>query len=147
MAAVLDDMLCFSLYAASRAMTAAYRPVLEPLGLTYPQYLVLVALWSEGTQTVGDLGDRLALDSGTLSPLLRRLETRGLIERTRRPADERVVEVALTEEGLRMRDEMDDVQPRIFSCTGLDLHSAQNLISALHVLTEGLRTTPEATAS
>ncbi|OZB81158.1 MAG: MarR family transcriptional regulator, partial [Microbacterium sp. 14-71-5] len=84
-------MVCFALYAATRATTQAYRALLEPWGLTYPQYLVLVTLWLDGEQTVSSLGDRLQLDSGTLSPLLRRMESSDLIVRERRSSDERVV--------------------------------------------------------
>src|SRR5687768_18184170 len=85
----LDDQLCFALYAASRAVTARYRPMLEELGLTYPQYLVMMLLWEQDNQTVGQLGARLALDSGTLSPLLKRLTAAGLVTRHRRVEDER----------------------------------------------------------
>ena len=99
----LDDQLCFALYAASRAMTARYRPQLDALGLTYPQYLVLVVLWDEGPSTVTHLGERLRLDSGTLSPLLKRLETAGLVSRARRVDDERSVEVRTTQAGRRLK--------------------------------------------
>ena len=99
----LDNQLCFALYAASRAMTAAYRPLLEALGLTYPQYLVMLVLWETGGSTVKDLGAALRLDSGTLSPLLKRLEAAGMVERRRSVADERVVEVAPTEAGLVLK--------------------------------------------
>ena len=85
----LDRHLCFALYSASRAMTAAYRPVLDELNLTYPQYLVLLVLWEEGRATVGRLGERLQLDSGTLSPLLKRLEANGFVRRERSSTDER----------------------------------------------------------
>src|SRR4051794_41780945 len=85
----LDDQLCFALYAASRAVTARYRPMLEAIGLTYPQYLVMMLLWEEDNQTVGQLGSRLALDSGTLSPLLKRLTAAGLVTRQRRGGDGR----------------------------------------------------------
>ncbi|GAB2475136.1 MarR family winged helix-turn-helix transcriptional regulator [Jatrophihabitans fulvus] len=103
-ALALDDQLCFALYAASRAMTARYRPLLDALGLTYPQYLVMMLLWDEGPSTVSELGSRLRLDSGTLSPLLQRLDARGLITRTRSSEDERAVEVAVTAEGAALRD-------------------------------------------
>src|ERR671926_1268386 len=96
---VLDDQLCFALYAASRAVTARYRPMLDELGLTYPQYLVMMLLWEEDHQTVGQLGNKLALDSGTLSPLLKRLTAAGLVTRHRRADDERSVSVRLTEAG------------------------------------------------
>src|SRR5215207_9874594 len=100
----LDDQLCFALYAASRAVTARYRPMLEAIGLTYPQYLVMMLLWEEDHQTVGQLGSRLALDSGTLSPLLKRLTSAGLVTRHRRVEDERSVSIALTDEGRSLRE-------------------------------------------
>ena len=99
----LVDQLCFDLYAASRAVTAAYRPVLRELGLTYPQYLVLIVLWEHESCTVRDLADSLQLDHGTLTPLLRRMESAGLVTRERHPGDERFVVVALTEEGSALR--------------------------------------------
>lgn len=95
----LDEQLCFALYSASRAVTAAYRPVLDELGITYPQYLVLLVLWEEQDCSVGHLGHRLHLDSGTLSPLLKRLEANGLVARQRAADDERRVEVSLTAAG------------------------------------------------
>ncbi len=95
----LDDLLCFAVYTASRALTRAYGPLLEPLGLTYPQYLTMIVLWEEDGVSVKRLGQRLALDSGTLTPLLKRLEQRGLISRARSDADERVVVVRLTQPG------------------------------------------------
>lgn len=145
--AAIDDMVCFALYSASRATTAAYRSVLRPFDLTYPQYLVLVALWSEGSQSVGDLGARLMLDSGTLSPLLRRLETRGLVERTRRAADERVVDVALTPRGQALRQEMSHVPEQIAACMGIDLPTARTLLPAVQEYTRTLQARTEALAS
>ena len=100
----LNDMVCFALHAASRAVTATYRPLLEPLGLTYPQYLVLSALWEQDDQTVGELVEIMQLDYGTMTPLLKRLEKRGLVRRTRSPDDERSVIVGLTAEGSGLRD-------------------------------------------
>jgi MarR family transcriptional regulator, organic hydroperoxide resistance regulator len=99
----LNDMVCFALHAASRAVIASYRPLLEPLGLTYPQYLVLSTLWEQGEKTVGELVALLQLDYGTLTPLLKRLEKRGLVRRTRSPADERSVIVSLTDQGIDLR--------------------------------------------
>src|SRR5919205_2563442 len=101
---VLDDQLCFALYAASRAVTARYRPMLDSLGLTYPQYLVMMLLWESDHQTVGQLGSRLALDSGTLSPLLKRLTAAGLVTRPRPGEDERSVSISLTEAGRELRE-------------------------------------------
>jgi DNA-binding MarR family transcriptional regulator len=109
----LDDQLCFALYAASRAMTARYRPLLDPLGLTYPQYLVMIVLWEDGHATVRQLGDRLRLDSGTLSPLLKRLADAGLVTRTRRLDDERSVLVQLAPKGQRLRTEAATVPDRM----------------------------------
>ncbi|WP_374008596.1 MarR family winged helix-turn-helix transcriptional regulator [Leifsonia sp. LS-T14] len=134
---VTDEMVCFSLYAATRATTQAYRTLLEPWGLTYPQYLVLVTLWMEGEQTVGSLGDHLQLDSGTLSPLLRRMEQSGLVRRERRPGDERVVTVAIGERGQELRPELAHIPARIAAGTGLpDQEAAAALIDTLHRLTE-----------
>ncbi|GAA1235339.1 MarR family transcriptional regulator [Kitasatospora nipponensis] len=96
---ILGDQLCFALYAASRAVTTRYRPLLEPLGLTYPQYLVLLALWQQDTVPIKEIGAALQLDYGTLTPLVKRLEAGGLVRRERRPDDERTVLVTLTPEG------------------------------------------------
>ncbi len=99
----LDNQLCFSLYAAAHAVKKAYRPLLDELGLTYPQYLVLIVLWKTDALKVSDIGHRLALDSGTLTPVLKRLETAGLVTRARRVHDEREVEISLTEAGRALR--------------------------------------------
>lgn len=101
---LLDQQLCFALYAASRSVTAAYRPLLESLGLTYPQYLTMLVLWEQDGLTVRELGDRLQLDSGTLTPLLKRLQQAGLVSRQRRRSDEREVEIRLTAEGQALRE-------------------------------------------
>lgn len=95
----LSHQLCFSLYAATREMTKRYRPLLETLEVTYPQYLVLLVLWEEKAITVKELGETLHLDSGTLTPMLKRMESNGLVKRTRLKSDERVVSVTLTEKG------------------------------------------------
>ena len=115
----LDAQLCFALYAASRATTAAYREPLAELGLTYPQYVALLALWEEDGQSVSSLGARLRLDSGTLSPLLKRMEGGGLLRRRRDPADERRVTVHLTEAGHRLRERAPEVQRRVLAASGL----------------------------
>lgn len=106
----LDHQVCFSLYAASRASTSAYRHALASVGLTYPQYLALLALWEEDGLTVRQLGDRLHLDSGTLSPLLARLENAGLVARSRSADDGRSVHVHLTESGEKLRAEAETIQ-------------------------------------
>ena len=101
----LDLQLCFALYSASNLVTRLYRPLLEPLGLTYPQYLAMMALWERSPQTMGELSRRLRLDSGTLQPLFTRLESRGLVTRARDAEDERRVLVTLTDEGQALRAE------------------------------------------
>jgi MarR family transcriptional regulator, organic hydroperoxide resistance regulator len=119
---LLDEQLCFALYAASRRMTAAYRPLLEALDLTYPQYLVMLVLWERDALTVRELGARLQLDSGTLTPLLKRLEQAGLLGRRRRQSDEREVEITLTEAGHKLRERAAEV-PRCMAeklCMSVD---------------------------
>ncbi|MFV2110876.1 MarR family winged helix-turn-helix transcriptional regulator [Micromonospora sp. DT178] len=117
---VLRRQVCFALYAASRALTDVYRPVLDEFGLTYPQYLVLLVLWErDDAPTVSELGAALRLDSGTLSPLLKRLEGAGLVVRTRSARDERRVEVGLTGDGRALRDRMGEVPLRVARATGL----------------------------
>src|SRR3954469_20888432 len=105
----LEQMICFELYAASRAMTALYRPALDAAGLTYPQYLVLRVLWHRGATTVRDLGTALRLDSGTLSPLLKRLEAQGRIHRERGTTDERTVWIHLSDDGVALQDRLADL--------------------------------------
>ncbi|MFZ7087471.1 MarR family winged helix-turn-helix transcriptional regulator [Curtobacterium sp. RRHDQ10] len=138
----VDEMVCFSLYAASRATTQAYRALLAPWGLTYPQYLVLVLLWSDGPLTVGTLGDRLDLDSGTLSPLLKRMADAGVVVRTRSRDDERVVTVDLTDRGRALREDLAHVPACIAGGTQLgSLDQARELIDTLHRLTAGMQAT------
>lgn len=119
----LDNQLCFALYAANRAVTARYRPLLAELNLTYPQYLVMLVLWEadqEGTTVrVSDLGRRLRLDSGTLTPLLKRLADRDLVTRQRDTPDERVVTVAPTENGIAMRRKAREIPDRLLCGTGI----------------------------
>lgn len=105
----LEEQLCFALYSASRALTRAYQPLLQPLGLTYPQYLVMLVLWEGKALSVSELGERLALDSGTLTPLLKRLETSGLLERRRAAEDERVLRVSLTRRGAALRERAEQI--------------------------------------
>ena len=109
----LDNQLCFALYASSRAITGLYRPLLESLGLTYPQYLVMLVLWESDTRSVRDLGSTLLLDSGTLTPLLKRLEKQGLVRRGRCTDDERVVMVSLTPAGKYLKARARQVPKKI----------------------------------
>lgn len=133
---VTDEMVCFSLYSAARATTQAYRALLAPWGLTYPQYVVLAILWNEGEQTIGSLGEMMQLDSGTLSPLVRRLEQNGYVTKARSTSDERVVTVQLTDEGQALRAEVAPIRARIAEIAGIrdDAHR-RRLIAELHELT------------
>jgi DNA-binding MarR family transcriptional regulator len=134
----LDEQLCFALYAASRAVTAAYRPLLSRLGLTYPQYLVMLVLWERGAVPVKELGEALRLDYGTLSPLLKRLEAAELIRRTRQPADERSVLVEPTAAGRALRRRAHRVPAAIGAATGLSAREARRLRDQLTALTDRL---------
>ncbi|ASU77470.1 MarR family transcriptional regulator [Actinopolyspora erythraea] len=134
----LERQLCFVLHATSRAFDTLYRPVLAELGLTYPQYLVMLAVWEHGERSVKELGRSLRLDSGTLSPLLKRLEKAGFVRRERSPADERSVVVRPTEEGIALRERASDIPRRILSATGLDEQQLGELHTALNSVTSAL---------
>ena len=110
-----DNMLCFSIYAASREIISLYRPILAKFGLTYPQFLVMTVLWEAGNSSVSDIGDELMLDSGTLTPLLKRMEEADLISRKRSATDERRVEISLTSKGQSLQSELYNVPGSIFS--------------------------------
>lgn len=116
---LLDDQLCFALYAASRAVTQRYRPLLDELGLTYPQYLVMLVLWEHGAVPIKDIGSALQLDYGTLTPLIKRLEANGLVRRERSADDERTVRVSLTSEGEELRARAADVPAAIGAAMAL----------------------------
>ena len=116
----LDKQLCFALHATSRAVTQAYGPLLAPLGVTYPQYLVLLVLWEGDGLTVSDIGDRLYLDSGTVTPLLKRMEAAGLLRRARDPDDERVVRISLTAQGKKLRARCENVADGVACALGVD---------------------------
>jgi MarR family transcriptional regulator, organic hydroperoxide resistance regulator len=137
----LRQQVCFALYSASRALTGLYRPLLERLGLTYPQYLVLLVLWEQTDaeprqMTVKQLGTALRLDSGTLSPLLKRLEAAGLVTRARDPHDERSVVVGLTERGEQLRGEATGIPRAIAAATGLTSAQLRTLRDTLQALTD-----------
>lgn len=136
---LLDEQICFALYSASRALTSHYRRLLAPLGLTYPQYLVLLVLWESGTVTVSQLGERLHLDSGTLSPLVRRLETLGLVTRARSGDDERVVEIALTAGGDALRAQAAEIPAEVCAATGLDPEAIAALQQQITALADSVR--------
>ncbi|GAC1369246.1 MAG: MarR family transcriptional regulator [Pseudarthrobacter sp.] len=134
----LDRQVCFALYSASRAATAVYRPVLEDLGLTYPQYLVMLVLWESEPTGVKELGRELGLDSGTLSPLLKRLEGMGLVERLRSGEDERRVAVHLTQAGRSLSSKATAIPQRLAEAAGLSDVELEELRSTLERLTAAL---------
>jgi DNA-binding MarR family transcriptional regulator len=117
----LDSQFCFALYSASHAMTRTYKPMLDQLGLTYPQYLVMLVLWEQDAILVKDIGARLFLDSGTLTPLLKRLEANGLVSRTRNPRDERQVRVELTDQGRALRTRAEAIPEQVLCASGQEL--------------------------
>ncbi|MDP9125056.1 MAG: MarR family transcriptional regulator [Pseudomonadota bacterium] len=134
----LDKQLCFALYSASLAMTKVYKPLLAPLGLTYPQYLVMLALWEDDAQTVSALGDKLALDSGTLTPLLKRLETQGQLSRERDAEDERRVIVRLTPAGRRLKVQARRIPREIGHASGCELSEIVGLTRQLTSVRDAL---------
>ncbi|MER5872764.1 MarR family transcriptional regulator [Streptomyces sp. NPDC002044] len=134
----LDGQICFALNAATRAFGGLYRVVLKDLGLTYPQYLVMLVLWEHGELPVKQIGRHLRLDSGTLSPLLKRLEAAGLVARERSTEDERSVHARLTAEGAALRDRAVEVPRRIAAATGFDLAEIHDLHARLGRLTAAL---------
>ena len=134
----LDNQLCFALYSTSLAMTKLYKPLLAPLGLTYPQYIVMLALWEEDGQTVSALGDKLALDSGTLTPLLKRLQAQGALTRERDAADERRVIVRLTPAGRRLKVQARKVPPQVVRATGCELGEVVALTRQLTAMRDAL---------
>ncbi|MES0092009.1 MarR family transcriptional regulator [Mesorhizobium sp. M0030] len=123
----LDQQLCFALYSASGLMTKLYRPLLDPLGLTYPQYLAMLALWQHAPSTVGELGEALGLDSATLTPLLKRMEAAGLVTRRRDPADERRVLVEPTAKGQALRASIKDVSAGLACAMPLEAEELKSL--------------------
>jgi DNA-binding MarR family transcriptional regulator len=137
-ALTLDQALCFALYSASRTMTGFYRPLLVQLGVTYPQYLVLLALWERDGLSVGELAERLRSDYGTLSPLLKRLQAADLIRRERRAEDERSVRVTLTDAGRALRAQADCIPEQVLAGTGLDRDAFESLRDTLQRLTASL---------
>ncbi|TQC49424.1 MarR family transcriptional regulator [Rhodococcus sp. WS4] len=127
----LDRQVCFALAIANRAVLAVYRPLLEPMGLTHPQYLVMLALWGKAPMAVKEIGTALQLDSPTLSPLLKRLEASGLITRTRSRADERQLDVELTEAGIALRAEAEKIPPAVIERLGVSLAELEELHDVL----------------
>lgn len=123
----LDRQVCFAVVAASRSVVAVYKPILEPLGLTHPQYLVMLALWENSPQRVKDLGERLLLDPATLSPLLKRLEQQGLVARSRDSSDERALALVLTPAGVALRREAELVPAKVIDRLGLSVTELESI--------------------
>jgi DNA-binding MarR family transcriptional regulator len=134
----LDSFLCFAVYSAGHAFNRVYKPLLDKLGLTYPQYLLMVALWDLDDQTVGALGEKLFLESNTLTPLIKRLESVGLLARTRDPADERQVRVRLTARGRALREGALEMPACILAASGLKPQDLRRLTSEISALRSAL---------
>lgn len=134
----LDDQLCYAIYSTGIAIQRAYKPLLDGLGLTYPQYLVLNVLWEQDKQTVGALADRLALESSTLTPLLKRLETAGFVRRARNPQNERQVIVALTPEGRALQDKAGCLGEALLAASGQTPKALGDLNQDVRRLREGI---------
>ncbi|MBY9068052.1 MarR family transcriptional regulator [Hyphomonas sp. WL0036] len=141
---LLDQALCFAIYSAGLAFNRVYKPILDPLGLTYPQYLVMIALWEAEGQTVSELGQHLFLESNTLTPLLKRLETAGLVSRTRDKADERQVRVSLTEKGKGLLKGASCVPEQVLAATGLTVEQLTRLRGSISTLRDNLRAASDA---
>ena len=135
----LDGQLCFAVYAAAQAFNATYRPLLEPLGLTYPQYLAMLVLWEGDDVTVSGIGERLGLDSGTLTPLLKRLESAGFVTKIRDAADERQVRIALTAAGRQLRQKAKAIPAQLLCASGLSRPGVKALQAELKRLAGNLR--------
>jgi DNA-binding MarR family transcriptional regulator len=146
----LDRQVCFALAAASRSVIALYRPVLEPLGLTHPQYLVMLALWESSPRTASEISGALLLEPATLSPLLKRLEAAGLLTRKRRVNDERTLSIELTDAGLALRAQAEEVPGRIVETLGMDVGELEHIRDSLTSLIQAstaARNVPRATSS
>ena len=135
----LANQLCFPLYAASRNVIGLYTPWLKPLGLTYTQYIVFLVLWEKDGITVGELCEKLMLDNGTLSPLLKKMQQAGYVERKRSEADDRVVVITLTEEGKALQEKAKDVPEKVAGCIDLPQEKANQLYSLLYELLDSQR--------
>jgi len=135
----LENQLCFAMVTAARNVLAVYRPILEPLGLTHPQYLVMLALWDQSPRSLGDIADALALEPASASPLVKRLEKEGLIERVRSDQDERRLDISLTDAGRALRAQALDVPRQVMQRVGLDLETVTALREALGPFNSSLR--------
>lgn len=133
-----EDLLCFAVYSAGHAFNRVYKPLLDELGLTYPQYLVMLSLWGKDDQTVGELGETLFLESSTLTPLLKRLEAIGLLDRSRDPSDERQVRVRLTNSGRALQKKARGIPRYILEASGLSLVDLRKLLREIKAVRQSL---------
>lgn len=140
----LDDQFCFAVYSTAHALNRAYKPLLDRLGVTYPQYLVLLALWGEDGRSVGSLGEQLMLESSTLTPLLKRMEAAGLLKRERNPEDERQVTIRLTAKGRKLRDRAKAVPKSILGATRCDARTLGELRDRVTAVRDAILTSVEA---
>ena len=138
----LDNQICFPLYVCAKEVIRRYQPFLDGLDLTYTQYIAMLVLWEERSLSVKALGERLCLDSGTLTPLLKSLEKKGFILRVRSEKDERVVLISLTEKGVKLRDEAENIPAKVSSCIDLPEEDAGTLYVILHRLMDNLAAQP-----
>ena len=139
---LLGNQICFAIYSTAHAFNRVYKPLLDRIGLTYPQYLVMLVLWEQDGLTVRELGQRLQLDSGTLTPLLKRLQSAGLVSRQRRQQDEREVDIRLTDAGLALRDKASGIPACLAQCMQLPLEQMQSLRDELKRLTRQIQLSP-----
>ncbi len=137
-AAKLDDFICFAIYSANHALNRVYKPLLDAVGLTYTQYIAMISLWQQDDQTVGSLGEKLFLESSTLTPVLKRLEGLGLIARTRDKSDERQVRVQLTAAGRALQEQARTIPPCILEASGLEAHDLTRLKAEIATLRSSL---------
>lgn len=135
----LENQLCFPLYACARQVTSLYTPLLKEIGITYTQYITFMVLWEHDGISVGELGRRLYLDNGTLTPLLKKMEAAGYLTRSRSPEDERVVVIRLTGAGLKMRDRCTDIPRQVGGCLPLDPEDAEKLYALLYRILENTK--------
>jgi DNA-binding MarR family transcriptional regulator len=136
----LENQLCFPLYACAKEVVRMYKPFLDEIGLTYTQYIAMLVLWQKKELTVKELGEYLYLDSGTITPLLKKMEAQGLVSRVRSASDERSVLVSLTEQGERLREKAVEVPARIGSCIPLSMEEAQTLYGLLYKILHNIQT-------
>ncbi len=132
----LENQLCFSLYTGARSIVRKYKPFLEPLNITYTQYICLLVLWEKDKISVKELGERLMLDSGTLTPLIKKLETQGLLRRVRQTTDERMISIELTDKGLTLKEDAKDIPMKIVQCLNIDIKQAIQLKQTLDLFIE-----------